>query len=203
MTVDSPIAQRPALRTGARLLIRNAQPADRQRLREIWRDPQVMRYTTSPAMTREQAINAANAWVDGTNEYVRHTYRLGIVRREDEVFVGTFGMDLERFATGYIHSMYLHRKWWDLGLATEALQLLVDFAFDELNLHRVWVACGIHNTRANRLADRIGFTRVGTIPQYFSRGDTWCDSYMHTYLADEWRGGGRGLLGSSGRWDGG
>jgi len=46
-----------------------------------------------------------------------------------------------------------------LGYGTEAVRLLVDFAFRDLNLHRVWLQAFATNERALRAYERAGFAR--------------------------------------------
>jgi RimJ/RimL family protein N-acetyltransferase len=51
---------------------------------------------------------------------------------------------------------------WGQGLATEAMQLLLAFAFGPLGLHRVWLIVRADNERAVRLFSRVGFIVVDT-----------------------------------------
>jgi len=51
---------------------------------------------------------------------------------------------------------------WGQGLGTEAMQLLVAFAFGPLGLHRVWLIVRADNERAIRLFSRMGFVVVET-----------------------------------------
>ncbi len=49
---------------------------------------------------------------------------------------------------------------WGQGLGTEAMQLLVAFAFGALDLHRVWLIVRADNERAVKLFSRRGFVVV-------------------------------------------
>jgi RimJ/RimL family protein N-acetyltransferase len=56
---------------------------------------------------------------------------------------------------------------WGQGLGTEAMELLLAFAFGPLGLHRVWLIVRADNERAIRLFSRMGFvvaeTQVGVV----------------------------------------
>ena len=49
------------------------------------------------------------------------------------------------------------------GYGTEAVRLLVDFAFRDLNLHRVWLQFFSFNTRALKAYTAAGFVREGVM----------------------------------------
>lgn len=54
-------------------------------------------------------------------------------------------------------------RWRGRGLGVEAVQLLVDFAFKDLNLHRVSLHVFRTNTRAIRTYERAGFSLEGAL----------------------------------------
>lgn len=49
------------------------------------------------------------------------------------------------------------------GYAREALNLLVSYAFDALNLHRIYLKCAAENEPALRLYESLGFEREGIL----------------------------------------
>lgn len=51
------------------------------------------------------------------------------------------------------------------GYGTEAVKLLLQFAFSDLNLHRVYLHVFATNTRAIKVYEKSGFVREGTLRQ--------------------------------------
>lgn len=51
------------------------------------------------------------------------------------------------------------------GYGTEAVRLLLDFAFKDLNLHRVYLHVFATNRPAIRVYEKVGFVREGTLRQ--------------------------------------
>jgi RimJ/RimL family protein N-acetyltransferase len=60
-------------------------------------------------------------------------------------------------------------------MGSEGLKLLLDFAFYEMNLHRVSLEVFSFNDRAIRLYNRIGFQEEGKSRQSLFRNGDWHD----------------------------
>jgi RimJ/RimL family protein N-acetyltransferase len=64
------------------------------------------------------------------------------------------------------------------GIATGALRVLTDWAFDELGLARVQVFVGVENVAAYRLAEAAGFRREGTLRGYWEENGRRLDAVI-------------------------
>ncbi|MEZ4568771.1 MAG: GNAT family protein [Thermomicrobiales bacterium] len=73
------------------------------------------------------------------------------------------------------------------GYGTEALELGIDFAFNDLNLHRLSLSVFAYNQPAIRLYNRLGFTHEGTFREYLQRDGQRHDMLLFGMLAYEWR----------------
>ena len=79
------------------------------------------------------------------------------------------------------------RDFWGKGYGTEAMQLALQFAFTELNLHRVTLTVFEYNPRAIRSYEKAGFRLEGRLRGAILReGRRWDVLYMGV-LRDEWR----------------
>jgi ribosomal-protein-alanine N-acetyltransferase len=61
------------------------------------------------------------------------------------------------------------------GHMAEAVSLLLDYAFDDLRLHRVEAACLMHNEPSRKLLLKLGFTEEGVARQYLCIDGRWQD----------------------------
>lgn len=75
---------------------------------------------------------------------------------------------------------------WGKGYGTDALRLMLHYAFDELNLFRNYLDVLSYNTRAIRLYEKVGFVREGIQRQAFKRDGRRWDVYSYAILADEY-----------------
>jgi ribosomal-protein-alanine N-acetyltransferase len=76
------------------------------------------------------------------------------------------------------------------GLMREALQALIAFAFEELNLHRIMANYMPHNERSAALLRRLGFVVEGTAREYLRIGGSWEDHVLTSLTNQTWRSNG-------------
>ncbi|WP_080873590.1 GNAT family N-acetyltransferase [Oceanobacillus timonensis] len=67
------------------------------------------------------------------------------------------------------------KEYWGKGYGLEGLNLLLDYAFYELNLHRVSLRVFSFNKRAIKLYKKMGFEAEGTSRQSLFRDGKWHD----------------------------
>jgi len=73
------------------------------------------------------------------------------------------------------------------GYGTEAIELVLGFAFDGLGLHRVGLDVLAVNTRAVSLYENLGFRIEGRRRDAYRDGERWCDGIDMGMLEDEYR----------------
>lgn len=73
------------------------------------------------------------------------------------------------------------------GLMSEALALVVRYAFDELNLKRVHAGYIPHNARSAKVLERAGFEREGYCREYFFVGGKWHDHVDTSLINAAWK----------------
>jgi ribosomal-protein-alanine N-acetyltransferase len=71
------------------------------------------------------------------------------------------------------------------GYGTEATQLMVDYLFLSMDISRIQASTSIENTGSQRVLEKVGFTKEGTIRKYES--GVRRDSYLYSILRDEWK----------------
>jgi len=110
-------------------------------------------------------------------------------RREDGALVGVF--NLSQISYGNFCSAYLgyfaFEPFAGQGYMTEALGLVLRFAFRALGLHRVEANIQPENTPSIRLAKRCGFELEGYSPRYLKVGGRWRDHERWAIRAETWR----------------
>ena len=64
------------------------------------------------------------------------------------------------------------------GYTTEALQLVVDFAFRELKLHRIEAGAMLDNIASIRVLEKVGFKKEGIAKENIRINGKWTDNQI-------------------------
>ena len=113
-----------------------------------------------------------------------------ICRNEDGVILGNMNLfhivlrALRSGCVGYWIGAAYNRQ----GYATEALQLMLHFAFKTSKLHRVEANIQPQNAPSLALVKRAGFTCEGLSRRYLKIAGRWRDHERWSLLAEEWHG---------------
>lgn len=83
---------------------------------------------------------------------------------------------------------WIGEKYAGQGYMVDALDLLADYAFDTMRLHRIEAACIPGNTRSVRVLEKAGFTREGLLRSYLKINGGWQDHYLYALIAGDRRG---------------
>jgi RimJ/RimL family protein N-acetyltransferase len=76
---------------------------------------------------------------------------------------------------------------WGRGFGTEAINLLLDYAFGYLNFHRVSIGVVASNERALRFYEKVGFKREGLQRDGYYYNHAYQDFVMMSLLEHEYR----------------
>jgi RimJ/RimL family protein N-acetyltransferase len=71
------------------------------------------------------------------------------------------------------------RNYWGKGIGKEVCELTLDYAFNTLNMHRVWLTVFTNNPSAQRLYEKLGFVVEGAQKEHvFVNGSYYNKVYM-------------------------
>ena len=117
--------------------------------------------------------------------------RLWVFLRDGAANAGPIGdISLSHIIHGVMFSCFLGYKidseHAGKGYMTEALGRAVEFAFENLGLHRVEANIMPSNIRSQRVVERLGFSREGYSRSYLLINGVWEDHLRYTRLNDAW-----------------
>ena len=83
-------------------------------------------------------------------------------------------------------SIYFAKEGWQKSPeGKEALKLIINYGFNELNLHRLWVEIFAIAKANIYLYENMNFTKEGTLRDKVWRDGKWWDSYIYSKLSHE------------------
>jgi RimJ/RimL family protein N-acetyltransferase len=170
--------------TSDRVTLRRPLPADAEARRRLGNDPEIVRmYGGSSSGARPMTEDEAKQWVQKLRDY-DHAWVIDVGS-----VIGAIRLD--------------HVDFWDkratlaigiddqtrlgLGLGTEAIALVLRYAFDVLKLHRISVRVVEYNARALRAYQKCGFVIEGREREAALVDGTWFDDLLMGILDREYR----------------
>lgn len=143
-------------------------------------------FDATPAYPRSEA--QWSKWLE-QQEADKDTYLFGIRLLESNPLVGI--VDISGISwtngSGWIGIAVGNPANQGKGYGHEAMQLVLEFAFLELNLHRVQLSVFEYNTPAIRLYEKLGFTREGVQREFLQRDGRRYDMILFGLLRHEWQ----------------
>lgn len=175
----------PTLHT-ARLSLRPFTAADADSLFAMHSDAYVLRYWDAPPWAereRAERFIAACRQIEEEGSGAR----LAIEDASDAAFVGWCGLtrwnpDYRSASLGYC----LNQAFWGQGYATEAAHVLLQWAFDTLDLNRVQAETDTRNAASARVLEKLNFRREGTLREDCVVNGEVSDSWVYGLLRRQW-----------------
>ncbi len=168
---------------GTKVYLRPLERGDARQLTPWINDPEV---TRTMLIYRPMSLQQEEEYLDKIAK--SDGFHLAIVVRETDTHIGGAGLhdiDWKNRQCGF-GILIGAKEEWGKGYGAEATQLLVDFAFATLNLHRVWLHVYEYNQRGIRCYEKIGFRKEGTLRQSRYHDGKYWDTITMAILRPEW-----------------
>lgn len=135
------------------------------------------------------SVKSAEKWIEENLEPQNNQNIFFAIRTlADDRLIGGIGLDGIDWVNGnsYVGIGIGDRQDWGKGYGTDAMRILLRYAFTELNLHRVSLTVFEYNPRGIRSYQKAGFVEEGrTRGQLHREGRRWDIIYMGI-LKSEW-----------------
>ncbi len=133
--------------------------------------------------------NGLKTWVEKMQERQGgQDFRLMIRTLAEDRLIGDISLHVIQwaYADAWVGIGIGERDCWGKGYGTDAMRLMLDYAFDELNLHRVSLEVLENNARGIRSYEKAGFTVEGRQRQVLCRAGRRWDVITMGILRSEW-----------------
>ena len=146
----------PVLFESDRLIFREFTPDDAPGMFELNLAPEVLQFTGDAPFN---SIDEARSFIIDYTQYQDHGYgRWTVLLKDSNEYIGWCGLkyipDYKDVDLGY----RLLRKYWGLGLATEASKASLNYGFNQLNLNRIVGRAHVSNLASIRVLEKAGLT---------------------------------------------
>ena len=175
---------------GPRVALRELRPSDAVALFQAMSRSDVTRFISPPPSTL-QGFEQFLQWAERERAAGTHAC-FGILEPGTDMPVGLF--QIRALEGGFRVSEWgfaLAPEYWGSGLFSESAQLVLEFAFAELGVHRLEARAAIRNGRGNAALRKLGAVQEGVLRQSFFRNGEYLDQALWSILAEDWLEGRR------------
>ena len=175
--------------TTDRLTLRVMTPDDIDDVHVFQSDPEVVRYQLFEPRTREEVAEKAADWQNATTlakvgDYIQPVMQLPDGRVIGLMYFTITSLDDETGEIGWA----MHRDFHGQGYAAEGAAAILDLAFGELGLHRVYAELDPRNLPSVRLCERLGMRHEAHFVEHMMFKGEWADTGVYGILAGDWLG---------------
>lgn len=170
---------------GERVYLRPLEPEDADLVSRWYEDERIRRLMGDPPMSRARRRARYEDAVKGDGDEV---FRFIICDLQDDAAIGRTDLfDIDRANGSCAFGITLgDPDRWGRGLGTDAVNALVDLAFGELRMERVWLDTDADNERAQAAYRKAGFSVEGRLRHAWFQDGTYTDDIRMAILREEW-----------------
>ncbi len=137
----------------------------------------------------QYSVKKMTGWaeVDQENDPPKgYVFVIRVLENDRLIGICSLGGEVFPHGEGFVGLGIGEREQWSKGYGTDAMMVILRYAFQELNLRRVALSVSAYNPRAIRSYEKVGFVHEGRMRQFFLRdGQRW-DIVFMGILRDEW-----------------
>ena len=184
-TVSKDWRQSLPVLTGSNATLRELELSDAPSLLAMLTTEEVSRFISPPPTT-----------VEGYERFITWTHQqraagqficFAVVPKGMSVAVGLFQVrSLERGFSTAEWGFALGSPFWGTGLFIEGAQLVVDFAFETIGVHRLEARASVQNGRGNGALRKLGAVQEGVLRRSFLRHGQYHDQALWSILDTDW-----------------
>ena len=172
-------------RQGNKVILRPVEETDLPLFQKWMNDYEVTQYLRQifPVSMEDQ-----KDWLQRNLKQSNDKVTLALVDRKTKKLIGSMGLHSIDYIAGtaITGSVIGDKKYWGKGYGTEAKMMLLEFAFNELNLRKIYSYVIAYNERSLAYAKTCGYVEEARIPDHYSKGGKFWDQIILAVYRTSW-----------------
>lgn len=169
--------------SGQKIYLRDFLPEDFSSVHEYASSADVARWQEWGPNTAEQTLAYLESCLTEPSLQPRPSYNLAIIEKAGGLLVGACALFIRRPMREAEIGFSLNPKYWNLGYATDAARTMIQFAFEDLGIHRIYATCRPENVASASVLKKVGMMQEGVLREnVFIRG-IWMNSLIFSIIS--------------------
>jgi len=172
--------------TGSMVTLRELRPSDAASLCALLTTEEVSRFISPPPTT-----------VEGFERFIAWTLRqrragsyvcFAVTLDSTDTAIGIF--QLRELEPGFGTAEWgfaIGSAYWGTGVFQDGADLMINFAFETVGVHRLEARAAVKNGRGNGALQKVGAVQEGLLRKSFLKNGEYLDQALWTILNDEWK----------------
>lgn len=176
----------PTLAT-ERLLLRRFELADAPAVQTLASDARLAAYTLN--LPHPYPEGGALEFINGTHERSARgiAIELALTLKTDTSVIGCISLRPKLHNLSAEIGYWVGVPYWGQGYMTEAARRVIQYAFEVLELNRIYATYLTDNAASGRVMQKAGMTHEGTMRQHIQRNGVFHDFAYYAILRSEWK----------------
>lgn len=143
---------------------------------------------TTYSEDKNETIKLINTWQRESEQGKdRKKFTFLIEDTVNHTFVGIIGIDIIKLHYKNAEVWFkLSPETWGKGYGTEALGRIIQFGFEDLNLHRIEAGCAVDNIASYKVMEKSGMIREAHRRKLLPLKNGWSDNYEYAILEEDY-----------------
>jgi RimJ/RimL family protein N-acetyltransferase len=171
---------------GQKVVLRDLRPSDATSLFTLLTTEEVARFISPPPSTVE-GFERFIAWAHRQRNAGAYAC-FAVTLPDNDTAIGIF--QLRELEPGFGTAEWgfaIGSPFWGSGVFTQGAELLLQFAFDTVGVHRLEARAAVRNGRGNSALQKIGAVQEGVLRKSFLRNGQYLDQVLYAIVDDDWR----------------
>lgn len=172
-----------------RLTLRTFKVSDVSNVHHMLLQPESTLFNPSSySEDKKETQKLVNIWrSEAESGQSRKNFTFLIETTIDCIFVGIIAIDLIKLHYKNAETWYkLSPEIWGKGYATEALERIIRFGFEDLKLHRIEAGCAVDNIASYKVMEKCGMIREAHRRKLLPLKSGWSDNYEYAILEEDY-----------------
>ena len=172
--------------SGEKVKLREYKKEDIRKAQKYMNDPEIKKLLNSN-IPYPITFEDEERWYESLRA-TKDTYNFAIETLEDNQYIGGCGINkIDWKNSVLIIGIFIgDKEYWNKGYGTDAINILIRFIFEQMNIRKIKLQVFSFNERAIRAYEKCGFKREGVLRQEIFRDGRYHDEIIMGLLRQEY-----------------